>query len=350
VEALYDFGVPVISPGVVLLLPILYTASYASVRATALTGVLAIGYLLRHYNLNRSEYVSEGLGISADDVSRILIFAVASLGLVTIAHYREEQRRAQTSLQAAYQSAVETDRAKSQFLAVVSHELRTPLTTIIQYTDLLSAGIGGAVTADQREMLQRIEHGALHLRAMIQHLLDYAQLERGGAAIQMESVNVVQLVRHAVALLEPHASARGVELRLELPPAEMLLDTDPSKLRQIVLNLTENAIKFTEQGSVAVRVEAEPGACILTVADTGIGIPADARLRVFEPFWQGEDALTRQRGGLGLGLAIVRELVIALGGEVALQSTVGQGSVFTVRLPHAAAGSAPPPDTHASAG
>lgn len=331
-----------ISPSVVLLLPIVYTAAFSGWRATAVTGLLAVLYQFRHYSLNRGEYVSPGMGVSLDDVSRILLFAVAALGLVAIARYREEQRRIQLSLEAAYRAAVEADRAKTQFLAVISHELRTPLTAIIQYTDLMNAGIGGEVNRDQREMLQRIEHGALHLRGLIQRLLDYAHLGRGEATVYSEPTDLVQLVDQAVAMLEPMAAARGLALSAELPGAPLPVETDPDRARQIVLNLVENAIKFTDRGSVTVRLRAELGAYVLEVADTGVGIPEAAVPRIFEPFWQGEDALTRRRGGLGLGLAITRELVVALGGEIRVESREGAGSVFTVVLPRDSPRSTPP--------
>jgi signal transduction histidine kinase len=336
VEGLYDLGAPVISPSVLLLLPILHTAAYASWRITGLTGSVALLYLLRHSYLNRSEYISYAHGFSADDISRIVIFAVAVAGLMAIAQYREQQREVQLSLQKAYQGSLEANRAKSDFLAVVSHELRTPLTTIIQYTDLLTAGIGGAVNAEQRQMLERIEDGALHLRAMIQQLLGYAQIERSGPRIHLETVDLAKLVRLAAALLEPSANEKGLRLQVDIPPGECPVETDPDKVRQIVLNLTENAIKFTEVGQVSVLLQCSAASALLSVSDTGIGIPADAMGRIFEPFWQGEDALTRKRGGLGLGLAITRELVAALGGEIGVQSEVGRGSTFTVRLPRPA--------------
>jgi signal transduction histidine kinase len=341
VEGLYDLGLPVISPEVVLLLPPLYAASTAGWRVTALTSGLVAIYMLRHTYLNRVEYVSSSASISADDISRIIIFVVAVTGLVAIARYRERQRSTEGSLQEAYRNALEANRAKSGFLAVVSHELRTPLTAIIQYTDLLNAGIAGQVNPEQREMLQRIEGGALHLRAMIQRLLDYARLEGGGSAARRETVDLAHLVRHAVSLLETTAAEKGLEMRLVLPHAECPLHTDADRIRQIVLNLVENAIKFTETGSVTVEVGREPGGWLLRVTDTGIGIPPEARGAVFEPFWQGEDALTRTRSGLGLGLAITRELVTTLGGTIELASEQGRGTTFTVRFPEPAAAQIP---------
>jgi signal transduction histidine kinase len=333
VEGLYDVGLPVISPEVVLLLPPLFAASTAGWRVTALTSALVGLYMLRHTHLNRVEYVSYSSSISADDISRIVIFAVAVTGMVAIARFREQQRRTEVSLQDAYRTALEANRAKSGFLAVVSHELRTPLTAILQYTDLLSAGIPGQLNAEQREMLRRIEGGALHLRAMIQRLLDYARLEGGAGSSVRGTVDLAEITGHAVALLETTAADRGLELRLALPEAPCPARTDADRVRQIILNLVENAIKFTETGSVAVELRRDADAWLLQVTDTGIGIPPESHAAVFEPFWQGEEALTRRQSGLGLGLAITRELVTTLGGTIGLQSEVGHGTTFTVRLP-----------------
>jgi len=337
VESLYALGVPIISPAVVMLIPIVYTAAASSTRATLVTGLLAAAYLARHFYLNRSEYISNEPGLHADDVSRLAVFGIAAVGLVAIARYRDRQREVQQSLQRAYEASLEADRARSQFLAVVSHELRTPLATIIQYTDLLSARIGGEVTDDQAEMLRRIESASLHLRGMIQQLLDYAQLGRGTAdPPTMEPVELGTLVRTAVALLEPSASAKALRLTVVVPDAPVHCHTDPGRIRQIVLNLVENAIKFTDRGEVRVTVRDGGPAFELEVSDTGVGIRDDLHDRVFEPFWQGEHAMTRRRGGLGLGLAIVRDLVAGLGGEVLVRSAPGEGTLFLVRLPRPA--------------
>jgi signal transduction histidine kinase len=337
VEALYALGVPIISPAVVMLIPIVYTAAASTTRATLLAGMLAFAYLARHFYLNRSEYRSYEPGLHADDLSRLAVFSIAAVGLVAIARYRDRQREVQQSLQRAYEAAVEAEGARSQFLAVVSHELRTPLATIIQYTDLLIARIGGELTDDQAEMLRRIEGASLHLRAMIQQLLDYAQLGRGTAdPPTIEPVELGTLVRTAVALLEPSAAEKALRLTVVVPDTPVPCHTDPGRIRQIVLNLVENAIKFTDRGEVRVTLRDGGPAFELEVSDTGVGIPDDVRNRVFEPFWQGEHALTRRRGGLGLGLAIVRDLVAGLGGEVLIRSEVGEGSIFLVRLPRPA--------------
>jgi signal transduction histidine kinase len=337
-EGLYDSGIPVISPSVVLLLPVVFAAANAGWRATTATVVVAVAYQFRHYYLNRGEYVSLATGLSADDFSRILIFLVAALGLVAIARYRDQQRQAQLSMEEAYRTAVAANQAKSRFLAVVSHELRTPLTAIIQYTDLLDAGVGGELGRDQKQMLRRIEGGALMLRALIQRLLDYAHFERGEVRVRKERLDLVVLVRETASLLEPMAAEKGLELRVEPPSEPVPADTDPDRLRQIVINLAENAIRFTDQGTVTVGLAAVASEPVLWVADTGVGIAPEALPRIFEPFWQGEEALTRRRGGLGLGLAITREVVTALGGQIAVESEVGRGSVFRVTLPRPSPG------------
>jgi len=346
VEVLYSYGAPVISPTVILLLPIVFAAAYSGMRTTLATGAISLAYLARHLFINRSEFVSEAQGLSPDDLSRIVVFLVAAFGLVTIARLRDRQRVVQASLERAYAASVEAEGARSQLLAVVSHELRTPLATIIQYTDLLNARIGGEISAEQAEMLARIETASLHLRGLIQQLLDYAQLGRGTAdPPRVDEVELVGLLRGVVALLEPVAAEKGLELRVEVPMETMSFRTDPRRLRQIVLNLTDNAIKFTEAGIVLVRLHADPPDIAIEVSDTGVGISDEALPRIFEAFWQSEDALTRHRGGLGLGLAIVRDLVTGLGGEVMVRSDPARGSVFLVRLPGLPAGTEPAQDS-----
>jgi signal transduction histidine kinase len=342
-EVMYSSGAPVHSPKMILLLPIMFAAAYAGMSAALATGAIALSYLVRHLYIDRREFVSGTPGLSQDDLSAIAVFLVAALGMAAIARFRDHQRGVQASLERAYAASVEAEGARSQLLAVVSHELRTPLATIIQYTDLLIARIGGDLSAEQAEMLARIETASLHLRGLIQQLLDYAELGRGAAdAPRIEEVEMAALVRGVVALLEPVAAEKGLELRVEVPMETVSFRTDPRRLRQIVLNLTDNAIKFTDAGGVVVRLRPDAPDVEIEVSDTGVGISDEALPRIFEPFWQSEDALTRHRSGLGLGLAIVRDLVAGLGGAVMVRSEPSRGSVFLVRLTALPAETEPP--------
>lgn len=246
---------------------------------------------------------------------------------------------------AARLTAEEANAAKADFLAVMSHELRTPLQAVIGYAELLDMGISGSVTPGQREQLHRIRGSARHLVSLIDQILVYARLEAGAERMQVEPSDPVALALDIAAMLRPLAEARGLAFDLSLPaPGTVTMVTDVRAVRQALVNLVANAIKYTPSGRVALALRHEPGstadddddAVVFEVRDTGVGIDPAHRARIFEPFWQVAPALTRDGGGTGLGLAVVRELARALGGEVSLESTPGVGSTFTLRLPRVA--------------
>ena len=249
-----------------------------------------------------------------------------------------ELRRTQHELEVAMVRAEAANEAKTQFLATISHEMRTPLNAILGSAEL--ALTEDDVPAEIREHLVRIAGGAEVLLHLISDVLDVAKIEAGEIEVQHAPVELRRCLRDSVDALRPRAAAKGIALDLVVDPAmpESIL-SDGGRLRQIVTNLTENALKFTDAGSVCVEAAvAEAGAarCAefeLTVTDTGIGIPRDAQARIFERFVQADGSTTRRAGGVGLGLSIVRSLTEALGGTVAVVSRPGEGSVFRVRLP-----------------
>ena len=232
-----------------------------------------------------------------------------------------------------YREAEESDRAKTDFLAVVSHELRTPLNAITGYAELLTGGISGELNEKQKGQIERIRVSARHLAQLIDEILTYARMEGGRDEVDTSLTDVSEIVREAVSVLEPEARSRGLALRVEAPEDGPELRTDPGKLRQVVVNLVSNAVKYTEEGRIDVRVKVGPSRVFLDVEDTGIGIPAEEQERIFEPFRQVQSPNTRTVGGTGLGLSVSRRLVRLLGGEITVRSRPGHGSTFTVALP-----------------
>ncbi|HEX6060361.1 MAG TPA: ATP-binding protein [Gemmatimonadaceae bacterium] len=234
-----------------------------------------------------------------------------------------------------YADVLVANRAKSDFLAVMSHELRTPLTTVIGYAELLADGVSGPVTESQRQQLGRVMLSGQHLLQLIEEILAFARIEAGRETVRLDPVDLVAIVREAVAIVEPHVPD-GVELVVDVADAPIELRTDAKKVRQILLNLLSNALKFTSAGEVGVSARRTDDGARLRVWDTGSGIAPEHSERIFQPFWQVEQLQTRRTGGTGLGLSVTRHLTNLLGGEIELASVPGEGSRFTVTLPRAA--------------
>lgn len=241
------------------------------------------------------------------------------------------------------------NRSKSEFLAAASHELRTPLHAIVGFTELLRDGAYGALTPRQLSVVARVEDSATHLRRLVDQVLDLARMAAGRLEQHREPVELRGFLLSVATEMEPLAAERGLALSLSVGPALPRIESDPTQLRQVIVNLVANAIKFTPQGSINLRarlattgtdVEASdapgPGAwVVLQVADTGIGIAAIDQARVFDEFEQvnaGARGGSESRG-VGLGLPISRRLARLLGGDLTLVSAVGQGSVFSLWLP-----------------
>jgi signal transduction histidine kinase len=231
-----------------------------------------------------------------------------------------------------YEAAVVASRAKSDFLAVMSHELRTPLTTIMGYTDLLLAGVPRPLEDKAQVYIDRIRTAAWHLLGIIEQILIYARLEGGREQLHPQRIKIADAVRDAAALIEPVAAEKGLGFRV-LPEPDVYMETDPNKLRQILLNLLSNSVKFTEKGEVVMEASTNQRQVTFYVRDTGIGIAPEHLQRVFDAFWQVDQSATRQVGGTGLGLSVARRLTRLLGGEVSVESVVGQGTTFRVELP-----------------
>ena len=233
----------------------------------------------------------------------------------------------------ARRDAEAASEAKSQFLAVMSHELRTPLTGIIGYADLLANEIIGPLSEPQRTQLKRIQAGAWHLVGIIDEILTFARLEAGREQVFEHGLELRTIVQQAVDMVEPVAQQKGLEIRVSGEAEALQLRSDGGKIRQVLLNLVGNAVKFTDSGTVDVIVRVEQDRAMVSVRDTGPGISADKLDQIFEPFTQGDSSTTRAKGGTGLGLTVSRRLAKLLGGELVVDSTVGVGSTFTLILP-----------------
>ena len=250
--------------------------------------------------------------------------------------YAAELTRANARLHDAILDAEAASRAKSDFLAVMSHELRTPLNAIGGYTELISMGIYGDVTDSQQDALARVARSQRHLLSLIDDVLGFARLESGQTHFDIGDVAIAETLTGVEAIVLPQAQARRVTLELAHCPPSLLVRADGDKLRQVLLNLVTNAIKFTpEGGRIQVSCEMGEREVQLRVSDTGPGIPADRLDAIFEPFVQGDRALNRPSEGVGLGLAISRDLARGMGATLEVESTVGAGAVFTLTLPRA---------------
>ena len=285
-----------------------------------------------------------GIGLSfatprafdADERGFLLALARQSAQALERARLFEAERRARAEAEAA-------NRAKFQFLTTMSHELRTPLNAIAGYVELLDLGIRGPVTEAQRADLERIRRSQTHLLGLINDVLNFARIEGGHVHFDVRDVPLDEALLEAEALIRPQVDGKGLVYEYRRADAALAARVDAEKLRQIVLNLLSNAVKFTPAGG-RVTLEAEAldgtGTVAVRVRDTGIGIPPDKLPTIFEPFVQVNAGYTRTSEGTGLGLSISRDLARLMGGELAVESREGEGSVFTLVLPRGAEGSA----------
>ena len=245
---------------------------------------------------------------------------------------RAEAQALASALEVRTEEAESASRAKSDFLATMSHELRTPLNAVIGYTQLLADEVTGPLTVAQQVQLGRIRVSARHLLSLIEEILTLSRLEAGKESVVLERVCLEGVVNDAAAIVEPLAVAKGLAFRASCTD-RLMLETDPGKLRQILVNLLSNAVKFTERGEVALVVARRGDEVLCEVRDTGIGIDRTHLERIFEPFWQVERAATRRAGGTGLGLGVSQRLARLLGGDITVESAPGRGSTFRVVLP-----------------
>jgi PAS domain S-box-containing protein len=239
-------------------------------------------------------------------------------------------------------------RSREEFLAAMSHELRTPLATILNISESLRGGVQGELDERQAERLRLLENNGHHLLALINDVLDLSKSLAGKLELTLSLVDLGQLCRESAESLRPLAEAHGVDLACEPPPSRVHVRADPLRLRQILTNLLSNACKFAGRGALAgVRVVPDPdgGLVRIEVWDEGPGISREAQEKLFQPFVQLDNRLSRAHGGTGLGLALSRQLAEQHGGRILLDSTPGHGSVFAIELPWQDTGDEPPTET-----
>lgn len=246
---------------------------------------------------------------------------------------REEAEAATQQAEAARSEAESANGAKSDFLAVMSHELRTPLAAIMGYQELLADGITGPITEQQAQQLGRIKASARHLLSLIDEILTFTRLDAGRETVLLDTFDVEGAMNQAAEIAEPLVASKKLELKLIPPPTPVLIESDPTKVRQILVNLLSNAVKFSDTGTVTLEGKGLKNEVQFLVSDTGIGIQTENLNRIFDPFWQVEQKATRRATGTGLGLTVCRRLANLMGGDVAVTSEPGQGTTFTVTLP-----------------
>jgi signal transduction histidine kinase len=225
------------------------------------------------------------------------------------------------------------DRAKSRFLATVSHELRTPLTALAGYEELLADQVIGPLSDSQLDVLERMRSVTQHLASVIEELLAFSSLDEGREVVRPTDFLAADLVQSVAAVVEPLAHQKRLTFALTVPDSPIRMTSDVDKIRQILVNLAGNAVKFTDVGGVRLELQRRNDDVCFSVCDTGIGIASDDRGRLFKPFAQLDTGLTRRHGGTGLGLYISHSLAELLGGRIDVESKVGRGSTFTLVLP-----------------
>jgi signal transduction histidine kinase/HAMP domain-containing protein len=225
------------------------------------------------------------------------------------------------------------NRLKSEFLANVSHELRTPMNAIIGYSKLMLDGLDGELNSQQEADLQRVTTAADNLLSLINGLLDLSKIEAGRMEINVEELDVAPLAEEVIALIRPQADVKGLAVQAEIAPSLPAVLADRSRIRQVLVNLMSNAVKFTDEGSVTIHAATADGWVTISVRDTGIGISPEAQSYIFDEFRQADSSTTRRYGGTGLGLAISKRLVALHGGRIWVESGATGGSVFSFTLP-----------------
>lgn len=229
---------------------------------------------------------------------------------------------------------LEATAAKSAFLANMSHELRTPLNSIIGFSGILLQGLAGDITDEQSKQVNMINRSGRHLLGLVDDILDLAKIEAGKVDVVVEDFDAGELIREVIETLEPLAADKGLVLVAEVAAVQTVMSSDPGKVRQILLNLASNAIKFTQKGRVELRFERGlGGTSLFSVSDTGPGLDSADLVRVFEAFAQVESSDAMKPKGTGLGITLSQSYARMLGGQLSAKSEVGVGSVFTLLLP-----------------
>ncbi len=248
-----------------------------------------------------------------------------------------EQRVAERTaeLVVAKDRAESADRLKSAFLATMSHELRTPLNSIIGFTGILLQGLAGPLNEEQKKQMSMVQGSSRHLLSLINDVLDISKIEAGQLSISVTSFELRPSIEKMVKLVSPLSEKKGISLQLDIADDVSTVTSDQQRMEQVILNLLNNAVKFTEKGHVSISCRIENDHYILSVSDTGIGMRLEEIPNLFKPFHQIDTGLTRKHEGTGLGLSICKKLLKMMGGTIGVESELGRGSIFTIRFPQA---------------
>jgi signal transduction histidine kinase len=236
-------------------------------------------------------------------------------------------------LAVAKEKAQMADQIKSAFLATMSHELRTPLNSIIGFTGIMLQGMAGPLNPEQHKQMSMVQSSARQLLALINDVLDISKIEAGQLTFSITSFDLRTSIEKMVKLISPLAENKGLDLKLDIADDITAATMDQRRLEQVILNLLNNAVKFTEKGRVFISCRIEDNQYCLSVSDTGIGIQPEHLQTIFQPFKQIDGGLTRKYEGTGLGLSICKKLMEMMGGSIAVESRWGRGSTFTIRFP-----------------
>ncbi|MGB9716669.1 MAG: sensor histidine kinase [Thermodesulfovibrionales bacterium] len=274
-------------------------------------------------------------GFSPDDFGKLLeivLFNIVAMGLGFLSDKRKAEEKAKIDAERrAKEQAESADRLKSDFLSIISHELRTPLVSIIGYNDLLLDGVAGKLTEEQVDALKKIGNNSKRLLELINAMLEFNRLE--AKSIETKEVNIYYLIEEIKSETQDLISESGLNFVWRVESGLPNIHTDPTKLKLVLNNLINNALKFTEKGNIAVDIHKFNEGIEISVSDTGIGIAPENLSIIFEPFRQIESPLTRRHGGVGLGLYIVKRLLEQLNGSIKVKSEPEKGSTFYVWIP-----------------
>lgn len=245
----------------------------------------------------------------------------------------ERVSRRTAELARAKERAEAADRIKSAFLATMSHELRTPLNAIIGFTGIMLQGLPGSLSDEQRKQLAIVQNSGRHLLNLINDVLDISKIEAGELSLDSTVFDIGQSIEKAVKMVSPLAGQKGIAIETAISGEVGAARNDQRRVEQVLINILNNAVKFTEEGRVRVSGSREGDQYVLTVSDTGVGIAPDELEAIFKPFHQSETGRMRRHEGTGLGLSICRKILDMMGGAIGVASAPGQGSTFTVRFP-----------------